>query len=103
MNRINTIFTNFDNTPRLMDSKNYEKKITKTINNNIEYFKNFLRIQFNKYITLHNDNNNNYNIYKIFLVNAWNEWGEQMMMEPSNEDGFMYLETFKNELINFFS
>ena len=30
------------------------------------------------------------------IVNAWNEWAEGMMLEPSTELGFRYLEWIKN-------
>jgi SAM-dependent methyltransferase len=39
---------------------------------------------------------------KIFLINAWNEWGENMSIEPSNEQGFKYLEIIKDSLIKNF-
>lgn len=93
---INTIFTNFDNSVRFLNHKNKQFYITKTINNNIEYFEMFLNIQFNKYEHKKNE------ILKIFIINAWNEWGEQMTIEPSNEDNFMYLEIIKKKLLEYF-
>ena len=47
-----------------------------------------------------------YQFLKIFLKfslkNSWNEWGEQMTMEPSNEENFVYLETFMKKLLDNF-
>ena len=37
------------------------------------------------------------------LFNAWNEWGEQMIIEPSNELGFLYLNVIKSELLKLIS
>jgi hypothetical protein len=37
-------------------------------------------------------------IDKILLINSWNEWGEQMAIEPSNEEGTYYLDLLKQIL-----
>lgn len=95
-NIIHSIFTNFDNTARFLFKDSNHQYITKTINNSIDLFKNFLDIQMKKYLYPRDD------INKIFLVNAWNEWGEQMTMEPSNEQGFSYLLAFKEKLLRIF-
>ena len=97
LNDIHTIFTNFDNSVRLYNHKNKDILITKTINNNLDEFSRFLNIQLNKYPKKDKTSK----ISKIFLMNAWNEWGEQMVLEPSNELGFAYLETFLKEIIKF--
>ena len=31
----------------------------------------------------------------IIVINAWNEWGEGAMLEPSEHDGYKYLESIK--------
>lgn len=32
----------------------------------------------------------------MIVINAWNEWGEGAMLEPSEHDGYNYLECIKN-------
>jgi hypothetical protein len=99
---INSIFTNFDNTVRFYahDEKrqfegvgNKAMFMTRTEGRSIALFREFLDVQFEKYSQKSNP------ISQIFLVNAWNEWGEQMVMEPSNEEGFAYLEAFREKLL----
>jgi len=68
---------------------------TKTKNNNIELFKEFLDAQFELYHEKRNP------LSKNFLINSWNEWGEQMVMEPTNENGFAYLEALQERLFTF--
>ena len=34
--------------------------------------------------------------YEVIFINAWNEWGEGMVLEPSKEDGELYLEAIKS-------
>ena len=91
---VNSAFTNFDNTVRLYTRDN-KGIITATSRNSIELFKEFLDAQFSLYHTKSNA------VSKLFLINAWNEWGEQMVMEPSNENGFVYLEAFQERLLDF--
>ena len=93
---INTLFTNFDNSPRFYEHKNKNTIITKTINNDFNLFSTFLDIQFKKYLSTKSE------INKLFFVNAWNEWGEQMVMEPSNELGYKHLQIFYYKLIEYF-
>lgn len=33
---------------------------------------------------------------KILLINSWNEWGENMAVEPSNEDGYYFLKLIRD-------
>lgn len=89
-NGILTVFTGFNNSARLYKNEN---KVSKTIfiNNNLDNFKKFLEIQFKK----HNEN--------IFMINAWNEWGENMVLEPSIEYNYKYLEIFRNTLCKFYN
>ena len=67
--------------------------MTRTQGRSVTLFKEFLDVQFEKYFQKSDP------ISQIFLVNAWNEWGEQMVMEPSNEEGFTYLEAFQERLL----
>lgn len=100
--KVNSAFVNFDNSVRFFahhDSHEFGSLgnktmfLTKTKNNNIHLFKEFLHVQFDLY------KHKKSIVSKIFLVNAWNEWGEQMAIEPSQEMGFMYLEIFRNSLL----
>lgn len=93
-NNIQTVFYNFDNTVRFFNHKNKQILITKTKNNNVEYFKKFLTSMLDTY-------NSPDKVGKIFLVNSWNEWGEQMALEPSNESGFNLLNAFNNVILKF--
>jgi hypothetical protein len=99
---INSVFTNFDNTVRFYahddhrqfgDLGNKTMFMTRTEKNSIAMFKEFLDVQLKKYHQKHEP------VSQIFLINAWNEWGEQMSMEPSNEEGFGYLEAFQERLL----
>lgn len=36
----------------------------------------------------------------IILLNAWNEWGEGAIMEPTEQDGYKYLEAIQEVTIN---
>jgi len=93
---INSVFTNFNNVIRYYNHKNSNVLTTKTKGNSITLFKEFLDLQMKKYRKKRNA------VTKIFLVNAWNEWGEQMVMEPSNEIGFLYLTSFQERLLRNF-
>jgi hypothetical protein len=99
---INSVFTNFDTSVRfyMHDEQrqfgrfgNKTMYITRTQKNSMGLFKEFLDFQFNKY------HRKQKALSKLFLINAWNEWGEQMVMEPSNEQGFAYLEAFQERLL----
>ena len=101
---VNSVFTNFDNTVRFYthdDARtfgiagNKTMFMTRTKGNRIELFKEFLDAQF----TLYREKQDT--LSKLFLINAWNEWGEQMVMEPTNEYGFEYLQAFQERLIWF--
>ena len=95
---MNSVFVNFDNTPRLYTHKNFKKIVTKTKNNGLHLFRVFLESQFMMYLRGKELKDN-----RIFLINSWNEWGEQMALEPSQEMGFAYLETFQKTLVDTFS
>jgi hypothetical protein len=96
---IKSCFTNFNNCVRLLKRDNATVFYTYTANGTIERFASFLRHQFKHYTSKYNRHGIS-DIDKIMLFNAWNEWGEQMVIEPSNELGFMYLKTIQNELHN---
>jgi hypothetical protein len=40
-------------------------------------------------------------INKIMLFNSWNEWGENMVIEPSTQKGYSYLNMIKFALLRF--
>ena len=86
------IFPNFDNYIRnyykISSISNYSYK-NSTIENFRKYFIKNLDL-FNKYK----------NESKVMLINAWNEWGENMCIEPSNENGFEYLELIRKLLLS---
>lgn len=99
---INSVFTNFDNTVRFYahdEDRQFEGVgnktmfMTRTQGRKVTLFKEFLDVQLEKYSRKSDP------ISRIFLINAWNEWGEQMVMEPSNEEGFAYLEAFQERLL----
>ncbi len=95
-NDILSVFYNFDNTIRLFFHENRSQHLTKTLNNNIESFKKFIKMQLSKY-------SKRSGVSKIFLVNSWNEWGEQMAIEPSEESGFRLLNAWREALMNSFA
>lgn len=105
---------------------NFEDELINSKNENINHnivlnmfpgFNNFVRnyckktnISTYKYINATNENFIKYldkikkltkkytNKNNMLLINAWNEWGENMVIEPSNETGFSYLEQIKERL-----
>jgi len=77
-----TNFNNFDNT------SNDLYDITK--------FSDIIDTQFNHY----KSNINTSEISRIMLFNAWNRWEEKMVINPTNELGFIYLDTIRNKLLN---
>ncbi len=87
-------FTNFNNYVRLYYSKTRDSIYTSTESNSDLLFSKFIQKQTKNY------KNKQPSINKIFLLNSWNEWGEQMAIEPSNEDGFKLLDIIHNELIS---
>ena len=91
---IQTAFYNFDNSVRYFNHKNKDILVTKTKNNNIEYFKKFLNFQLDTYKSPEKDG-------KIFLLDSWNEWGEQMAIEPSSESGFKLLDVFNEVFLDY--
>ena len=100
---IKTAFVNFDNSVRFHthdDDAEFGalgKKInfiTRTKGSDALTFRRFLDEQFKEY-----KNNKRMNVSRIFLINAWNEWGEQMVLEPSQEKGFLYLNVLKQALL----
>lgn len=102
---INTAFVNFDNSVRffahddnhtfgsLGTKKNF---LTQSKSVSPARFGALLRKQFELYKFKHDP------VKKIFIINAWNEWGEQMVLEPSNELGFVFLEAFQAALFHAF-
>ena len=44
---------------------------------------------------------NKYKHSEYIIINAWNEWAEGMMMEPTEEHGYRYLEWLKEWKITF--
>jgi hypothetical protein len=93
---IKSCFTQFNNCVRLFKHKDANKIYTSTINCNADFFQIFVHKQLEYY----KSNKNSSEIEKIMLFNAWNEWGEQMVLEPSNELGFLYLNIIKDALLN---
>ena len=73
-------FVNYDDSPRRGE------KGRVVLNSSPEKFKKYL----SKLIQISNDKNKDY----IFLT-AWNEWGEGAFLEPSQQDGFSYLNVIK--------
>jgi hypothetical protein len=91
-------FTNFNNYVRLYFSKMRDSIYTSTENNSGSLFSEFIQKQLKTY--KNNYKNDEPSINKIFLINSWNEWGEQMALEPSNQDGFKLLDIIHDELIS---
>lgn len=79
-------FTGWDNTPR-------KGKAGLVLSNNTpELFEKYLTIQIRRAKEI-------YKTDKLFIT-AWNEWAEGCILEPTERDGFRYLESVKNALIN---
>lgn len=93
---IKSCFTNFNNCVRFYNKLDKYNIYTNTNNCNINIFANFISKQLVYY---KNNTSLKSDISKIMLFNAWNEWGEQMVIEPSNELGYTYLEIIKSELL----
>lgn len=100
---VNSAFVNFDNSVRFYmhdDEHAFGARgdkasfVTRSKNRRVDLFKTFLDIQFEKYA-----HKTAGALSRMFLVNAWNEWGEQMALEPSNEEGFLYLEALRERLL----
>ena len=79
-------FTGWDNTPR----KGKGGLVLE--NNSPELFEKYLTMQIKR----------TKEIYKkdMLFVTAWNEWAEGCILEPTQKDGFKYLEAVKNALKN---
>lgn len=71
---INGVFFEWDNTPR----HGYRGSVIEPIEKEV-FMKYMNAIQKNDYV----------------VVNAWNEWAEGMILEPTEEKGFRYLEWIK--------
>lgn len=75
-------FSGWDNSPR----KERESMIVK--NGTPEKFEDYL----DKLVKMkRKDTSSDY-----LIINAWNEWGEGAMLEPSEQDGYKYLEAIKS-------
>lgn len=61
----------------------------------IKYINLFESKKINKYnIEKINFEETNYNLdNNVIIINAWNEWNEQAILEPTNIDGYLILET----------
>ena len=94
-NKQGCIFFNFNNTARLFIPDKLNLR-TSVINNNIFNQTKFIDIIFNNY-----QSNKSDEIEKILLINSWNEWGENMAIEPSEENGDLYLNMIKFKLLKF--
>ena len=56
----------------------------------------------NKYNNV--DENNNVDDTNNFLfITAWNEWNEQSVLEPSNVDGYIFLNEINNTYLNYYN
>lgn len=75
-------FCGWDNSPRKGKNSMIVKGVTP------EKFKIYLQKLINNKRT-HSERN-------IIVINAWNEWGEGAVLEPSENDGYRYLEAIKN-------
>jgi hypothetical protein len=91
---IQTIFFDFCNKARLYKPDRLSLSTT-CVNNDIENINLFIDKINNHYLK---NKSTNY-IDNILLVNSWNEWGENMSIEPSNENGKFYLDLIKNKLL----
>ena len=94
---IKSCFTNFNNCVRLYNKKDDKKIYTSTDNCTAIMFKDYINKQLVYYKSLKLESTSD--ISKIMLFNAWNKWGEQMVIEPSNELGFLYLNIINDELL----
>ena len=87
---IPSIFTSFDNTPRLWCHPNKNRIATTTRNFSVGLFSDFISTQLGRLTDS-----------KIIHINAWNEWGEQMTLEPSEEQGFDLLNIWLRIVLEF--
>jgi hypothetical protein len=88
-NSVQVLAFDFDNRARLF-KPNKLNKATICINNDETSQISFINKIVNKY-----NKHTTSDVEKILLINAWNEWGEKMVIEPSNERGFYYLNLIK--------
>ena len=86
---IHTLAFDFDNRVRLCNP-NRLNKATVCINNDESTKIKFIQKIINKY-----DKNKKSEIEDILLINSWNEWGEKLAIEPSEEQGYYYLNLIK--------
>ena len=93
-NTIQTLFYDFNNTPRLFIPNRLEHSTVCKENTELD------KTIFTKKIIETYSNPEKTEIENILLINAWNEWGEKMHIEPSNENNFYYLEKLE-KYINF--
>lgn len=79
------VFTSWDTTPR------YKENASIVLGSNPSSFKN----HFGKMLALSRKTSSDF-----IFVRAWNEWGQCMVLEPSQEFGFGYLEAIKESMQN---
>lgn len=79
------VFTGWDTTPR------YKENASIVLGSNPSSFKN----HFGKMLALSRKTSSDF-----IFVRAWNEWGQCMVLEPSQEFGFGYLEAIKESMQN---
>lgn len=93
------IFPNFDNTARKLYPSRAGGGLVidryTCINATVANFDLYVKKIFSLFPNRNNSS-------KIFLINSWNEWGENMIIEPSNERGFAYLECIQENMKTFF-
>lgn len=94
------LFPRFDNAARRFEYT-YSGDMIATRNRATMF--NTSHLNFEKHVKKQFDLFHRYkNRTKLFLINAWNEWGENMSLEPSNEDKFKNLECFQENLTSYF-
>jgi hypothetical protein len=87
-NQLTSVFMDWNNTPR-RDITKQGMKPTVFLNASPQLFKQHLINLIRKIIRDPNDTCN------YIIINAWNEWNEQTVLEPSDINGYSYIEAVK--------
>lgn len=91
--QINTIMFDFDNRVRLYKPNRTEYS---TLLINVSEFTQ--KLFLNKILSCYN---NRSGVDNICLINSWNEWGEKLAIEPSEEEGYRYLNMLMDQIMQF--